>query len=610
MTTGDPGLGLNARLADDDGPPSPTTGFGLVRWVLRRQRTRVLVGAAAGIVWMGGLALVPVALGRALDDGVDGGTDGDVVRWCAVIAVVVMAGSVAGVVRHRTAVLLAVRTRWLLERLVTRRALDGRGGATGDAGVLLAHAESDPRSVGLVADLMCRGSGAVVTFLGVGIGLLVTSPLLGAIVLVGLPPCLLLLVPLWRPYEERAAEQQIRVGAATSTAADVLLGLRVVKGLGGEPTVRSWFARGTADLQRSAVSVARLGAAWTSLSAAIPGVFLAIVLWVGGRLALDGSLAPGELVTFTGLAVFLAIPLATIAEVGDVWASGLAGARRIARTLAAAPAVPDSVDGAGDAVDRAGDAPGLPVDGGIVLGGVHHGPLADLDLAVADGELLGVVCPDPGAAAVLTDLLARRVDPDRGTVVMGGADIATIPLADLRRHALVDDGHQPWLTGGTLRDNVLLGRPDGDDVEVAAALLVAAAEELADRPAGLDERLGDGGLALSGGQRQRVTVARAVAAGRPVLVLDDPTSALDTVTETHVARRLAAARAGRTTVVLTISPTVLAVCGRVVLVDRGRVVASGRHRDLLAEVPAYRAVVAGEPEPEPAGPDTDDGRTP
>jgi hypothetical protein len=144
-----------------------------------------------------------------------------------------------------------------------------------------------------------------------------TSPLLGAIVLVGLPPCMLVVAPLWRPYERRATRQQERLAEASGVAADTVSGPRVVKGLGGEPAARAWFAEGTAGIRHSAVAVARLGAAWEALSALVPGVFLAAVVWAGGRLALDGTLSPGELVAFAGLAMFLAIPLATFAEVGD-----------------------------------------------------------------------------------------------------------------------------------------------------------------------------------------------------------------------------------------------------------------------------------------------------
>lgn len=569
-------------LADGGGPAMPVTPVGLVRWVLGRQRGRVVVGAVAGIAWMGSIALLPVALGGAIDGAVDGGSGSDVARWCTVLAAIVVAEAVAGVVRHRTAVLLYIRTRWLVERLLTRRVLDPRGGVDGEAGSLLSRAQTDAQAIGGISDLMCRGSGAVVTFLAVGIGMLLASPTLGLVVLVGLPPCLLVLAPLWRPYDRRATEQQARMADATSVAADSLAGLRVVKGLGGEPAVRGWFASSTAGVQASAVSLARLGSAWTALSGVIPGVFLAVVLWVGGRQVVDGALAPGELVTFTGLAVFLAIPLSTFAEVGDVWASGIAGARRVADVLNTAPAVDD--DG----------AEGRPPVGGVVFDGVSHNRLDRFDLAVGDDEMVGVACTDSAAATALADLLARRVDPRRGVVAVGGVDVRSIPLHVLRAHAAVDDGHHPWLADGTLGDNVALGAPGVTDDRLVDALVVAAADELAARPAGVREQVGEGGSSLSGGQRQRVAMARAVAADAAVLVLDDPTSALDTVTEARFAERLAAARAGRATVILTVSPTVLAACDRVAFVADGRVAATASHAELLETTPAYRNLVAPE----------------
>lgn len=576
----DPGAGLNAVLDDADGPPSPPTALGIVGWVLGRQQGRIAVGVLSGIVWMGAIALIPVALGGAIDGAVDGGSWRDVALWVGVLAGVVLLETGAGVVRHRSAVILYARTRWLLERLVTRRVLDPRGGADQDPGELLSRARSDAQAVGGIGDLMCRGSGAVVTFAAVGVGMLVASPLLGAIVLVGLPPCLLVLAPLWKPYERRAADQQARMAEVTSVAADVLAGLRVVKGLGGEPAVRRWFADSAAAVQRAGVGLARLSWAWNAIAAVIPGVFLAVVLLVGGTLALDGGLTAGGLVTFTGLAVFLAIPLDTLAEVGEVWASGLAGARRVAAVLTDPPAVPDP---------PAGERPLL---GGVVLDGVSHGPLSELDLTVADGELLGVACTRPEAATALVDLLARHADPATGTVAVGGVDTAGLGLDALRGHLLVDDGHRPWLREATLRDNLALADPGAPDGLLVDALLTAAAQELVTRPDGLDVQLGERGPALSGGQRQRVMVARAVAAATPVLVLDDPTSALDTVTEARLATRLAAARAHRTTVVLTVSPTMLAACDRVVLVDGGRVTATGAHAALLATEPAYRALVS------------------
>lgn len=579
LTAADPGAGLAAELADGDGPPAPVTGGGLVRWVLWRQRRRVVVGALAGVAWMGSTALVPVAIGAAIDAAVDGGGGADVARWCAAVAAVVMAGAVAGVVRHRSAVLLYIRTRWLLERLVTRRALDGRGGRLPSPGEMLSLVTSDAQRVGGIADLMCRGTGAVVTFVAAGVGMVATSPLLGAIVLVGLPPCMLVVAPLWRPYERRASHQQERLAEASGVAADTVSGLRVVKGLGGEPAARAWFAEGTAGVRHSAVAVARLGAAWEALAALVPGVFLAAVVWVGGRLALDSGLSPGELVAIAGVAAFLSIPLATFAEVGDVWAGGLASARRIANVLGTGPAVDDP------------GGEGRPLVGGVELRSVTHGPLATLDLDVAYGELVGVATIEPGTAAVLVDLLARRADPRSGTVAVGGVDARALPLDVLRGHVMVVDGHDPWLVAGTLRHNLALAAPDASDGALLDALLAAGGDDVAGLPAALDLVIGERGVSLSGGQRQRVALARALVADPPVLVLDDPTSALDAVTEARLADRLRTHRRGRTTVVVTASPTVLAACDQVVLVTGPRIVAEGTHTHLLAAEPRYRTLL-------------------
>jgi putative ABC transport system ATP-binding protein len=575
---GDPGIGIAGELPDDEGPNQPVTSGTLVRWVIRRQIGRIVAGALAGIAWMGSIAILPVALGFSIDRIVDDRSVGSVTLVCGLLFLVTMAQAFAGVIRHRCALLLYTRTRWLVERLVTRRVLDPRGGVDVEPGALLSLAASDAQRVGGIADLMCRGSGAIVTFFAVGAGMLVASPILGGLVLVGLPPCLLVLVPLWRPYDRRATEQQQRLADASAVAADITTGLRVVKGLGSEDGVRRWFAEGTAQVQTSAIALARLDSAWKALAAVIPALFLALTIWVGGRLALDGTLSAGALVSFTGLALFLTIPLQTFAEVGDVWATGLASARRIAAALVIPPSVDD-------------DHHQTPSAATAQFESISHGPLSGFMLDVADGEILGVVAEDPGVAVAISDLLVRRADPERGRVLVGGVDARELSLDALRAHVVTVDGHHPWLMDGTLGENLALGAPDADPSMLERALLDAAGEDLLSRRTGIDQPIGERGLSLSGGQRQRLTVARSYAAGPPVLVLDEPTSALDVVTELRLLSRLRDARAGRTTVLLTISAPALARCDRVVVVDNGRVVSQGLHEELLHD-PRYRDLVA------------------
>jgi len=557
----------------------PIGARALVMWALGAQRGWIMIGALAGIVWMSALAAIPVVLGVAIERGVVTGDARIVVWWVLALVGVVLVEAVAGVVRHHAAVRLYVRTRWLLEQQITRRVLDPGGGANDDAGSLVAHAENDAQKVGAIADLMCRGAGAVVTFVAVGVGMVLTSPLLGVIVLVGLPLSMGVLVPLWRPYSQRAVDQQATFAATSSTAADVLAGLRVVKGLGATATVRGWFATGVDDVERSAVRLARLTGAWQALTTVIPGVFLAVVLAVGGTLAVDGTLGVGELVAFTGVAVFLAIPLATLAEVGDVWASGLAGADRITSVLNEPIAVTDASTSATP-----------PRSGGVVLDDVTCAPLRSLSLAIAEAEMVGVVCIDPPAADALVALLARRIEPDRGSILIGGVDVRTLSLDVSRSVVLVEVGHDPWLADASVADNVALGAPDASVGDIDAALWAAATEDVVVRG-----DVGDRGLSLSGGQRQRVAVARAVAADPLVLVLDDPTSSLDSITERRVIERVAATRRGRTTIVVSTSPTVLARCDRVVLIEAGAVARIGTHADLLNDNRYCAVVAAGAP---------------
>lgn len=583
----DPGVGIGGVLADDEGPRAPVTAGRVVRWMLRRQRGRIAVGALAGIAWMGCIALLPVALGIAVNRIVDDSSAASVALVCALLGGVTLAQAGAGVVRHRSALLLYSRTRWLLERLLTRRVLDPRGGVDAEPGALLSLAEADAQRVGGIADLMCRGSGAVVSFVAVGVGMLVTSPLLGGLVLFGLPPCLLLLAPLWRPYDRRATEQQHRLADASAVAADITTGLRVVKGLGCEPGVRRWFLESTRLVRESAVSLARLDAAWKALSAAIPSLFLALTIWVGGHLALDGRLSPGALVSFTGLAVFLAIPLATFAEVGDVWATGWASARRIAHLLESPPAVDEGRHRAGD------PAPVLPADASLRFEQVSHGPLRGLELDVRDGELLGVTTADPTVGSALRALVTRRADPSSGRVLVGGVDVRELTLDVVRAHVVTVDGHHPWLLDGTIADNIALGVPHANEEDLVRALFDAAGDDLLARRDGVELPIGERGRTLSGGQRQRVTVARALATSAPIVVLDEPTSALDVVTELRLLDRLVAARYGATTVLVTASAPALARCDRVVVIDGGRVRIQGRHEDLLVDR-AYRDLVAPE----------------
>lgn len=524
-----------------------------------------------------GEALVPVLIGVVIDTAVATGSATRLVLWLAVLGAVFAVLSFS----YRFGARAAERaSEWAGHDLrlgLTRRILDPRGGAEAGrlAGELTNIATGDARRVGGVNVVLPAGIAALTGLLVSAVALLWISVPLGLVVLLGAPPLLLLGHLLGRPLERRSAVEQERAAHASGVAADLVAGLRVLKGIGAEGAAVARYRRTSQDSLSATLRAARAQAAHDGAILALTGVFIAAVALVGGRLAAGGDISVGDLVAAVGLALFLLGPLQLLAWVNAQLAQGRASAARIAAVLSAPPAVPT---GQGRMPD--------PVRGRVALAGVHHGPLSGVDLEVPPGELLGVVAPDPAAATALLATLARDTDPDAGTVTLDGAPLSTLDPADLRGAILVA-AHHATLFAGTVASNV-----SSRGGEVGRAMAAAAADEVAHSlPEGAETMLGERAQSLSGGQRQRVALARALAADPPVLVLHDPTTAVDAVTEARIAAGIRDMRAGRTTILVTTSPALLAATDRVAVLDGGTVTAVGHHADLVAGDPIYRAAV-------------------
>jgi putative ABC transport system ATP-binding protein len=354
----------------------------------------------------------------------------------------------------------------------------------------------------------------------------------------------------------------------------------VLKGLRAEPAAIRRYARSSADSLAATLRATGSQAWFSGAVLMVNGIFLAVVALVGGRLAAAGEISTGQLVAAVGLAQFLVDPLRELGWVNERLAQARASARRIAELLGADPAVHSGTIA-------------LPerVDGAVQVLGLRHGSLAGLDLDVRPGELLGIAAADPGDAVALLRCLAREADAEHGSVRLDGVPLADHP-PELARSAVLVAAHDAELFAGTVRDNVGAAAPAGRDLEPAMA--AARADQVIEAlPEGAHTVVAEQGRSLSGGQRQRVALARALAADPPVLVLHDPTTAVDSVTEAEIAAGLRTVRHGRTTIAVTSSPALLAVADRVVLVDGGRVVAQGDHSRLLRENARYREVVLG-----------------
>jgi ABC-type multidrug transport system fused ATPase/permease subunit len=535
-----------------------------VAWL---QRWTVLGGMVFGILWMTSQALVPYVLGRVVDDGI-AARDGEALRrWVLVLVALAVVQGWASVTRHRFAVtnwlLAAFRsTQWVTAQTLRLGASLPHRTSTGEVVSVVA---TDTVAVARALDVSARATGAVLSFVVVTGLLLSAAPLLGAVVLAGVPAFGLALGPALRPLHGRQAAQRAELGALTGLGADTVSGLRVLRGVGGEAAFVARYRAASQRVRAAGVHVARSQALLDAAQVLMPGAFVVAVTWLAARFAVTGRISTGDLVAFYGYAAFLTTPLRTLTEALDKVTRALVASGRLVALLRLQPAL----DPGGAAVP----------DGPPLLQDVRSG------LVVRPGVLTAVAAVDPAQATAVAERLGRYVDD--GEVRLGGTDLRDLPLAEVRRRVMVVD-QSPLLFSGRLRDE--LG-PDRPETAVRAALHAACAGDVLEAlPDGLDTVLEERGRQLSGGQRQRLVLARALAADPEVLVLDEPTSAVDAHTEARIADRLRRARDGRTTVVLSTSPLVLDRVDVVVLLVGGVVVATGTHRSLLDE-PVYRDVV-------------------
>jgi putative ABC transport system ATP-binding protein len=549
------------------------SGRSVLRGAISGQWRAVTAGSMLGMAHQAGEAMVPVLIGVIIDQAVAPGDGAALLRWLAVLALVFAGLSLGYRGAARLAERASQRSAHTIRLGLTERILDPRGGAeTGRLpGALVSIATADARRVGMATWALTGAFAALAGLLVGAAALLRVSVPLGLVVLLGAPPLLWLSHLLSKPLERRSGAEQERAAQASGLATDLVSGLRVLKGLGAETAATDRYRATSRDSLAATLRAARAQAWQGGAMLGLTGVFIAVVALVGGHLAAGGSISVGQLVAALGLAQFLLTPLTILAFVSAELAQARASADRIASVLAAPFAVPPG-----------GSLPG-PVRGELSLSQVRDEALRGLSLTVRPGEFVGVVA-DPPAAAALLRCLGREADPSSGSVRLDGVDLRTLDPAAVRSAILVA-AHDAVLFEGTLLENVTAA----GDAEVARALAAAAADEVAGTlPEGLSAALTEHGRSLSGGQRQRVALARALAAAPPVLVLHDPTTAVDAVTEARIAAGLREIRAGSTTVVVSTSPALLAAADRVVFVTDGVVTTAAPHGELVRDLADYR----------------------
>ena len=557
----------------DEAPPSDADH--LLIWLARRQWRTLLGGVLFGVPWMLSIALVPAAIGKAIDEGLVAHDQQALVVWSAVILGLGVVSAITTNGRHWFAV-----RNWLIASfrtaLVTERAVRRAGPALTrrmPAGEVVTSFASDFWRIGNGYDVTARMAGAIVSFVVVSIILLNGSTVLGVIMLVGGPVLLASLTLVMRPLQRRQAAQRHEAGLLTSLGADTVAGLRVLRGIGGEDTFLRRYAAQSGRVRGAGVQLSGIQATLDAAQVLLPGIFVVLVTGVGAHLAVAGEISPGQLVAFYGYTAFLTMPLRTATEFVDKIIRARVGARRVVQILGVEP------DHTRDATAAAG-INGSAVD--LTTSIVDPGT----GVVVVPGSVTALVSAHPEETAALAHRIGRTT-PGRHGVRWGDVVLDDLPVEAVRSRVVVSEA-DPHLFSGPVRE--ALGG-DSDDARHAAVWVTSATDALDALEHGMDGDLEERGRALSGGQRQRVALARALLRDPEVLVLIEPTSAVDAHTEARIAERLVAHRAGRTTVLVTASPLLLDRADTVVLVEGGVVTATGRHHDLLRTNPAYRDVV-------------------
>jgi len=552
------------------------------------------------------LALMPAMIGRAIDRGLLQRSTSGLVTWAGVVLGLALFTAFAGGMRHRSAL-----TNWLAAAYITIQATSRHAVRVGAdlprliaSGDVLAIGTTDVESLGNSFDIWARLSGGIVSTIVVAIIMLTTSLPLGLVVLIGVPVMMASTVLLLRPLRHRQDSYRELQGELSDQTVDIAQGIRILRGIGGEDSFSARYAAGSQRLRGIGIGVGRIESLLAAQEVLLPGLLTALVTWLAAHFALHGDITLGQLVAFYGYASFLVLPLSFFGEAADEITRGHVAAERVVKLLRLTSPIKEPT------------SPATPPPPGAELEDAASG------LTIPPGVFLAVTCNEPDDAETLANRLARYVDD--GEPTLGGVPLDAMSVAVVRDRILLA-GNGDRIFAGTLRTSLCgtTNAPDGvgaeptdhaddtDDTDdeadevVLAALHAASAEDIvAALDAGLDTEVEEKGRNFSGGQLQRLRLARALIADPEILIAVEATSAVDAHTEARIAERIGAYRVERgrqsgegsgadkrTTVLFTTSPLVLDHADVVAYVEDGRVVATGKHGDLLAKQRGYGALV-------------------
>lgn len=554
-----------------------------------RPHRHLLAAAVVALVLAAGATLaLPIAFRLVIDSGFSPDTIGTIDRYFLGLFAVAVVLAAATALRFYCITLFGERVVADIRQAVYRHLLRMDVGfyETTRTGELLSRLTTDTELVqtvlGSSASIALRSA---LMLAGASVLLVATSPRLAAMIAVVIPFVVLPIVLFGRRVRRLSRISQDRIADTNALANEALNAIRTVQAHAREPHEQERFRNTVLAALAAAVLRTRARSLLTAIVILLVFGAIALVLWLGARAVIDGSMSSGELGQFVLYAVIAAGSVGSLSEVwGDVQrATG--AAERLGELLATVSGIRDPETAT--AVPRGAGRVDFDHVGFSYPSRPAVPALADFELHIAPGETVALVGPSGAGKSTVLQLLLRFYDPQSGAIRLDGVDLRQLPLNALRqRLALVPQ--DPVIFGSSARDNIRYGRLDATDQEVEAAARAAEADAfITALPEGYDTFLGERGVRLSGGQKQRIAIARALLSKAPVLLLDEATSALDSQSEHLIQQALERLMADRTTVVIAHRLATVLRADRIVVLDRGRVVAQGRHEELLAQRGLY-----------------------
>jgi ATP-binding cassette, subfamily B, bacterial len=562
---------------------------------LRRHRRDVVLVFGAALLGVGITAVLPLLTRAIVDDAIVPDAEGHPARDLAPLLAAML---VLGLVRFG----LSFARRFGAGRLGIDVEYDMRNDiydhlhrldfARHDelqSGQLVSRANSDVRVVQMLLGFLPFMSGNVVLFFLSLVFMIKLSPPLTAVALITVPTLLVMALRLRRVVYPSSWDAQQRAAELATVVEEATSGVRVVKGFGQERRELDKLSSSAERLFGARMRNARISAKRQAVMQAVPSLAQVAILALGGWLAMEGDITLGTLLAFQTYLLQLVAPVRQVAGMMVMASTARAAAERIFELLDSTP----------DVVEKAGARAVEDVRGEVVFDDVSFGYLRSepvlngFSLRVAPGEVVALVGASGSGKSTVSLLLPRFYDPQSGRITLDGVDVRDLQLASLRRHLGVVF-EESFLFSETIRENLSYGRPDASEADIVRAARWAQADRfIRALPDGYDTVVGERGLTLSGGQRQRIALARALLTDPQVLLLDDATSSIDVRTEEEIHETLRRVMEGRTTILVAHRRSTLNLADRIVVLDGGRVVASGTHDELVERCRLYRRLLGG-----------------